>query len=61
MTPVQRNANCQSPKKTNEKVTPDSTTQAEKQCLDFSKGLDVLAKQKDGRLIVITFCWHWLQ
>lgn len=54
MTPVQRNANCQSPKKTNEKVTPDSTTQADKLSLDFCKGLDVLAKQKDGRLIVIT-------
>ncbi|XP_066245348.1 polycomb protein Pcl [Euwallacea similis] len=49
MTPVHRNLNCQSPKKLDEKVTPDSTTQADKLLYHFSKSQDVLAKQKDGR------------
>lgn len=53
MTPVHKNSNYQSPKKQqcqqDEKVTPDSTTQAEKLILEFSKGQDVLVKQKDGR------------
>lgn len=52
MTPVHKNQSHTSPKKQThqeEKVTPDSTTQADKQVFDFSKGQDVLAKQKDGR------------
>ncbi|KAL1506242.1 hypothetical protein ABEB36_005638 [Hypothenemus hampei] len=47
MTSVHCIVNCPSPKKLDEKVTPDSTTQAAKK--DFFKAQDVLAKQKDGR------------
>ncbi|XP_019762373.2 PHD finger protein 19 isoform X1 [Dendroctonus ponderosae] len=50
MTPVHRSNSYQSPKKQClDEVTPDSTTQAEKLLLEFIKGQEVLAKQKDGR------------
>ncbi|XP_050293400.1 uncharacterized protein LOC126733952 [Anthonomus grandis grandis] len=54
MTPVHRISNNQNSDKSciDEKITPDSTTtvkQERKQICHFSKGEDVLAKQKDGK------------